>query len=155
MSQTIKPPANLRAELPSADVLNGRNYSGEKELVSVYSLMAIDANGDLEEIVDCRCWMGRSRNASVVYAAIWIHGNGRFLAGHGKAGGYGYHKESAAIDEAITSAGISLFGSPYNAPDGDPSRKASIAGVGDSAIHSALAAIGAALGYEKMSIVTH
>lgn len=57
--------------------------------------------------------MGRSRNASTVYASIWVHANGHYLAGHGNAGGYGYHKESAAFQDAITSAGIQLVGSPY------------------------------------------
>lgn len=33
--------------------------------------------------------------------------------GVGSAGGWGYHKPSAALDEAIRDAGIHLFGNPY------------------------------------------
>ena len=60
-------------------------------------------------------------------------------ANKGKAGGYGYHKESAAIAEAIESAGIAL--------DTD------ISGVGNSAILDALTAIANALGFERVLIV--
>lgn len=51
------------------------------------------------------------RSASVVYCSVWIrqpgHGSPSF-AGHGSAGGYGYHKESAALEAAMHSAGIKL-----------------------------------------------
>ena len=39
-----------------------------------------------------------------IYACIW-HNNG---SGSGYAGGYGYHKASAAAQAAITSSGIDL-----------------------------------------------
>lgn len=102
----------MKAIIKSKEVSNGRNYGGEKEMISAYSIIGT-IKGDLKKIVTVRSYMGRSRNASTVYCSIWVHGNGYYLAGHGSAGGYGYHKESAALQGAINSAGIQLIGSPY------------------------------------------
>lgn len=56
-----------------------------------------------------RCYMGRSASASVVYAVLWVRcADGHWTSGSGHAGGYGYHKESAAIADAISSAGVTL-----------------------------------------------
>lgn len=60
------------------------------------------------------------------YACLWLH----FCAdtrGSGKAGGYGYHRPSAACARAFQSTGIEL--------------QHSIAGVGDSAIMGAMEAL--------------
>jgi hypothetical protein len=106
---------------------NGKNHGNKKELVSAYSIVGI-RNGQLKELVTCRAYMGRSRSASTVYASVWIKMPDGFASGHGDAGGYGYHKESAAIAYAIQSAGIDL--------------SEDIAGRGDSAIREALLALG-------------
>ena len=106
----------MKAVLTSNNVSNGWNYSRDKELVSAYSIIG-KIDGKLREVVTARCYMGRSKNSSVVYASLWTHGTGISIAGHGKAGGYGYHKESAAIAGAISSAGIELYGSPYAHPE--------------------------------------
>lgn len=45
---------------------------------------------------------------SIAYCALWINGPGKWGRGNGKAGGYGYHKESAALAAAISDAGIAL-----------------------------------------------
>ena len=130
----------IKATLPANNVENGK-WAQNKEQISAYNVVAY-VKGQFENPVTVRCWMGRSNNASTVYATIWTHNrqnNGRYFAGHGNAGGYGYHKESAAIASAISSAGISL--------DTD------IGGVGDSAIDAALTAIARALGYRKFTIV--
>jgi len=56
------------------------------------------------EIVTCRIyWPG-----SVAYCALWIHSDEMHASGTGKAGGYGYCKESAAIHDAIYNAGFTL-----------------------------------------------
>ena len=65
--------------------------------------------------------------AQTAYACVWLSFADSYSVGKGKAGGYGYCKESAAIDEALRSAGIQL--------------EHSIHGVGESAIWGALAAI--------------
>lgn len=58
------------------------------------------------------------------YACLWINHEKIHASGSGKAGGYGYHKPSAAADEALNSAGIIL--------------ENSISGAGDDAIREAL-----------------
>lgn len=117
------------------NVSNAVNYKGQKELVKSYNVIT----DTLREIIIARCYMGRSASASTVYASIWIQSSGIYTSGKGKAGGYGYHKESAAIAEAMESAGVSL--------DSD------ISGVGDGAIREALRAIAEAIGFSKVLIV--
>ena len=131
------------ATLPDAEhISNARNYSQEKELVN--RLQVVAKVGDKYETpIDARFWMGRSRSASVVCCSIWIHGqnNGHYkdLAGRGTASGSGYHKESAALNDAIRSAGV-VMGSDFG-------------GCGEGAMRHALTAIAAALGYEDFTIV--
>jgi len=91
---------------------NARNYGNEKETVNKFVVLG-KINGELREVVDCRCYMARSASASVVYASVWVHGNNIYTSGKGSAGGYGYHKESAAVGSALSNAGIELWGSPY------------------------------------------
>jgi hypothetical protein len=145
----------MKAKISKPEVMNGKNYGGEKEMVSCYNVIAID-KGQIKTPITVRCYTGRSSSASTVYASIWASGKGVHVAGHGSAGGYGYHKESAAIQDAITSAGIELYGSPYSGrsePE-DLKKRCSIGGVGSTAIESALFAIARALGYRgKLEIV--
>ena len=65
--------------------------------------------------------------AQTAYACVWLSFKDSYSVGKGKAGGCGYCKESAAIDNALGSAGIQL--------------QHSIHGVGEFAIWGALAAI--------------
>lgn len=65
--------------------------------------------------------------AQTAYACVWLSFADSYTIGKGKAGGCGYCKESAAIDEALRSAGVQL--------------EHSIHGVGESAIWGALVAI--------------
>ncbi len=116
-------------------VNNAINYGDKKELIKVYNVIT----DGLANIIIARCYMGRSANASTVYASIWINAPGYHSSGKGKANGYGYHKESAAIGAAIESAGITL--------------DQSIDGVGDAAIEEALKAIASALGFSHVLIV--
>lgn len=84
-------------------------------------------DGEILVPVDVRFYMGRSSSASVVKCAIWIYSTDHHGMGYGSAGGYGYDKQSAALDEAIESCGIKL--------------KERIGGVGDSACVGAIDAI--------------
>ena len=96
---------------------NARNYSGEKELINRIFVVSKKTE---RVIVNAHFWMSASRNANTVYCSIWLSGErgkaneGYWSSGKGTAGGYGYHKQSAALQEAIHSAGIELYGSPYN-----------------------------------------
>lgn len=118
---------------------NGRNYSGQKEMCAAYSVIASTRAG-MVECITCRVYMARSRNAMAVYASIWANGRDVWTAGTGSASGYGYHKESAAIDYAISSAGFKL------------SRR--VDGTGEH--EAALLACARALGYSgRLLIVRH
>ena len=117
---------------------NAINYGKEKELISTWNVI-VDNNDGLRNIITARCYMGRSANASTMYASIWIYDEKHHTSGTGKAGGYGYHKQSAAIADAIESAEITL--------------NENIAGAGDSVIEQALEAIALALGYESCLVV--
>src|SRR5574343_453512 len=83
---------------------------------------------ELEEIIQLRIYGTNARN----YACIWVHDSPVYVSGGGYAGGYGYHRPSAAAQVAMNDAGIVL--------------SADIGGVGDSAIENALLAIATALG---------
>lgn len=75
---------------------------------------------------------------TVAYACIWIKGK-KYARGTGKAGGYGYHKASAALASAISDAGITL--------------SESINGVGDSAMDRACMAIACAVSGKRKLIL--
>ena len=117
---------------------NAINYGNKKELVNSWNVI-VDSDDGLKNIITVRCYMDRSSSASTMYASIWIYDEKHHTSGSGKSGGYGYHKASAAIADAIESAGITL--------------NENIAGAGDSAIEQALEAIALALGYESCLVV--
>lgn len=75
---------------------------------------------------------------STSYACVWLWGKELYTAGGGKAGGYGYHRPSAAVEKALSGAGIAL--------------SESIGGVGDTAIFEALAATAKAMGFRSFHI---
>jgi hypothetical protein len=90
--------------------------------------------------------MGRSPSSSVVYCSVWVNSANYSSSGKGSAGGGGYHKESAALQAALTSAGIELRGDPYKIKAGDfEGRPCSIGGCGEDAMRKAPYAIGLAL----------
>lgn len=123
-----------------------RNFNGEKELINRYVVIAktdaAEPHKRWLELIDCRAWMSyKSDGAAPVYASIWIHDNksDTHASGTGTARGYGYHKVSAAVQDAITAAGVKLA--------------KPIDGVGEDAIRDALTAIAAAMGYDDVYIV--
>ena len=128
----------MKAILPERGLSNARNYSGKKELISVYDLVAYK-DGKLHHLMTIRSWMGRSKTASTVYSSIWVHAQGYWTSGTGTAGGWGYHKTSAAAGYAIRSAGITL--------------DEIIDGRGDQAIREAMEAIALALGFDNTIVV--
>lgn len=88
-------------------------------------------------IVDARVYFP----GSVAYACVWIHDDKIHASGSGKAGGYGYDKESAAVAEALENAGVTL--------------SENIAGVGQHALRDALEATARAVtGKRKFFTVT-
>lgn len=140
---------------------NAVNHGHNLEQVARY--LVVDKKTE-KTVVDARCWMGRSRSASTVKASIWISLSDKKrpdgwewaeTSGSGSAGGYGYHKISAAIGDAMDSAGVELYGTPYaGARDAvDMKTRAYINGVGESAIRSAVLAIAYAAGYTDCILV--
>jgi len=134
-------------------VSNGKNLSHEKEVVNTFSAIGYKKGG-MKELITIRCYMGRSSSASKVYATIWVKSDGYYTSGHGSAGGCGYDKISAAIDDAIISANIELRGKVYDSKS-KSRRKTSINGIGTSAIREAMQAIARKLGYKKIFISEH
>lgn len=98
-------------------------------------------------IVTARIYMPNS----VAYCALWISAPNACARGAGKAGGYGYHKASAALQDAITDAGITLQGDVYGCER--TNKRATINGVGDSAMLEALEAIARAVTGKRRFIV--
>ena len=137
---------------------NAINYSGQKETLRTYTI--IDKHSE-RMIVTCSVYTGRSKNSNTVHASLWVFNiknpsfNSDYTSGTGKASGYGYHKASTAIDEAIASAGIELYGKPCasDSENVDFKTRAYIDGVGDSAIESALLAIAYSAGYNDVIFV--
>jgi hypothetical protein len=130
------------ATLPAASVSNGHNYHGEKEMILTMNCIVLDKSGadGMRTLITVRVHVSKSKHEN--YCSVWFTGIRDALpwcAGHGKASGYGYHRPSAAMQEALDSAGIKLS---------EP-----IDGVGQQAMADALRAIARAAGYRKCLIV--
>lgn len=119
---------------------NGQNPGMFKEVVDTWSLV-VDLDGELISPITVRCYMERSSSASVVYASVWVRNKPFYTSGHGQAGGCGYCKVSAAVNDAFMNAGIEL--------------NKSISGVGVRAVEAAIVAIGKYLFGERKMILIH
>ena len=126
-----------------------------KELVSAYSLVVRLPSGEMREVVTVKCYMGRSASASVVYAVLWVRcKDGEWTSGSGSAGGYGYHKESAAIADAVTSAGIELKDMDRtDDPKHLPRNYFDFGGTGESYYPQVFDAIARAAGYRGRTLL--
>jgi hypothetical protein len=124
---------------------NARNYDGDKERTETHKVLALlpekgpTGESRYKTLVDLRLWMGRSRNASTVYASVWLRSfdGSTHRSGRGTAGGGGYCKASGASDAALASAGVKVC-------DAD-GRLASIHGAGMPEIDKVLLLLGRAL----------
>lgn len=129
---------------------NARNLEPAKERVKTLRVVStLQGKTGLHTVCEARFYMARrSDGASPVYCSLWVHGAGIYCGGYGKASGYGYHKESAALQAAIDSAGIRLTGDNYRqAPtDAESTQPARIDGCGSSAMNAAMRAIASAVG---------
>jgi hypothetical protein len=127
----------MKAQI-TAHLNNGKNLGDKKETISSKVLIAHTPENGFTELATCRWYMSRSADgASPIYCTLWVYGD-KGTAGHGRATGYGYHKQSAAFQSACDNAGITLS-SPVD-------------GRGDSMVDEALIAIGEYLGYEKTQL---
>jgi hypothetical protein len=81
--------------------------SHRKENGFYRQLTALDPK-DGSPVVTARFyWPGRD-GASNCYCCVWVYGDDVHGSGAGKAGGYGYHKESQALALAFDDAGLTL-----------------------------------------------
>lgn len=124
------------------------------------SLVAI-VNGQPEEVITVRTyWNPRGSGMQPVRACVWVKpaAGGEWLTGRGSASGCGYHKESAAIADAVDAAGIELWGSAYrfNSEPVDFKKRVYFGGTGSSAYEDIFKAIARAVGYRgRMRWVSH
>lgn len=123
----------MKATLPNSQVNENININHRRKTGFTEGYKVFNQNG--EQIADCRIYWGSTR----CYAVLWVSHKGYYLSGSGFAGGGGYHKQSAAVSEAIQNSGISL--------------DEHINGRGTQATEDALKAIGKAFGYRKLQLV--
>lgn len=119
---------------PRESSKNIRFYRRENSFWKELALIDLKSG---ESILEARFY----GSAYTVYCVVWFHGyriGSASARGCGKAGGYGYHKPSAALDSALKDAGFSL--------------SADIHGVGDSAMESALQAIAEHVGLKRVRL---
>ncbi len=146
-------PPTIAADFGGENKGNARNLNGEKILADRYRLLAV-VDGErvqgepLAELAHLDIYEGKSRNASTVYASVWIKDCAEWRSGRGSAGGWGYCKASAAAAEALQAAGVRLTSTDAEGRE----RPADIGGAGETAIFAALFAVGVALGYPLSSL---
>ena len=136
---------------------NARNMEPQKERVNTLRVISriLGTDKGLQTVCEARFYMARrSDGASPVYCSLWVSGN-QWTSGHGRASGYGYHKESAALQSAIDSAGIKITGDNYRElpSDATSDAMARIDGCGDSAACAAMRAIAIAVGADPELIL--
>lgn len=128
----------MNAKITKTECQNAINMGDKKETIKTMVLIAHEA-GEFSEPITVRWYMSRSGDgASPVYCSLWIHCSPYHVSGRGIARECGYHKASAAFQEACDSAGIEL--------------SQPVDGRGDSSVRGALYAIGAALGFEQAEL---
>lgn len=115
-----------------------RNHRKENNFLSEYLVIQpkynlLNESIEMKQVISLRIYGTNAMN----YACLWVYAND-YKSGSGSAGGYGYHRPSAAAEEAINAAGYSL--------------DESISGVGESAIKKALNAICKLEGFKDCQI---
>ena len=125
----------MNAKITKTECQNAINMGDKKETIKQMVLITHKA-GEFKEPITVRWYMSRSGDgASPVYCALWVRCSPYYVSGRGKAGGYGYHKASAAFQDACDSAGIEL--------------SQPVDGRGNDMVREAILAIGEALGFEQ------
>lgn len=110
------------------------NHRKEKQAFYSYSLIDLD-KGSESAVIRLYYSATGARN----YACLWVLREGFYASGSGQAGGYGYHRPSAAAQEAFERAGVKLA---------EP-----IDGRGDSEIEEALKALAVHMGLARFMIL--
>lgn len=96
--------------VPSQNMPSSYRERQEKHFYNGYKVVTI-VNDEMVELVDAR--LGATNNCH--YASVWLnmrycdnnyYNNCGSARGAGKAGGYGYHRASAALESAFSRAGM-------------------------------------------------
>lgn len=151
---------NIRAEFTKANPGFGAEQP-RTAMVGAGSLV-VSHKGELREAITVRTYYSeKGSGMQPVRACVWIkpsaHG-ADWTTGRGSASGCGYHKESQAIADAVSNAGIRLYGNPYGRHDDKPDLKRAFyfGGTGSSAYREIFEAIARAAGYRgRMVWVSH
>lgn len=116
--------------------MNGHSIGSNRKEKHFYKQFTA-INSELNAVIELCLYATQSTH----YCCMWIHDRKHniHVSGGGKAGGYGYHRASAAAENAINAAGISL--------------SEHIEGRGDESIKAAMVAIMNALGYRKHNVI--
>lgn len=117
------------------DGIRAKAHRKENHFMEEYAAIVF-TKGEFKTPVTLRIYGTNAMN----YACLWVHHPDNYCSGSGSAGGYGYHRPSAAAQEAITAAGIQL--------------DERIDGRGDSATHDAVLAIAKKL-YPRSKVYIH
>ena len=100
----------MQATIKNANIRNisdqAFNARDNQALIRQTTFLAI-ADGAIKELAECRLYMSNSRSALRITAILWVTG-ANHACGSGHADGYGYHKQSAAVESAINAAGFEL-----------------------------------------------
>lgn len=88
------------------EVRDLRNCRRENGFYKSLALVVLDHKMDLKEVATILFY--RAPRGNTFYCVVWVHEAGHefYATTGGKAGGYGYDKEEAALREAIEAMGV-------------------------------------------------
>jgi len=113
------------------DAIRAESHRKEAHFHREIAAINLDAG---RPVVTLRIYATQAR----AYACVWISQSPFHASGSGMAGGYGYHRASAAAAGAFAAAGVELSDS--------------IAGVGDAAMRDAVEAVARHLGVVRVYV---
>lgn len=155
----MKTENTVRATFTNAD--KRKQAQQPRNPLSGTGSLTVTHKGELREVITLRTYYTeKGSGMQPVRACVWIHSadGGEWRTGRGSAGGCGYHKESQAIADAVSAAGVQLWGSLYNyrAEPVDMKKAIRFGGTGSSGYAEIFKAIARAAGYRgRMLWVSH
>lgn len=88
------------------DGINAKAHRKENKFYKSLQIVSFLTDRGFNQPLDVRFY----GSGQTVYCCIWGSIKGTYFNGSGKAGGYGYDKESAAFEDALQSAGFNVSG---------------------------------------------
>jgi hypothetical protein len=91
--------------LNAKNAINAKAHRKEKNFMGEHIGLAV-VDGEIKIVVNLRIYGTQARNT----VCLWFHNEGWTISGSGSgsAGGYGYHRPSAAAEEAFKASGVEL-----------------------------------------------